>query len=201
MRPGVGMSSGVKGSILAVTGMFLLAGCTTVSVQVPPEVDLRAAGIKSVAILAEDLPGDPAPVAVLLRAEAAQQMRRALPALTLVEDPEDADAVLRMEVASHSVGPAYFQTTADAQGRVSCDAWQETLLIVNTSVLSRGHPSADWQALLEKRSRIYLTCVPRRGPSWTAGTPAASDPELVGAVVRELGMRLAGYTRTELRPR
>ncbi len=195
------MNSGVKGSILAIAGMLLLAGCTTVSVQVPPEVDLQAAGINSVAILAEDLPGDPAPVGVLLRAEATQQIRRVLPALVLVEDPEDADAVLRMEVASHSVGPAYFQTTTDAQGRLSCDAWQETLLMVNTSVLGRGHPSADWQALLEKRSRISLTCVPRRGPAWTAGTPAASDPELVAAVVRELGMRLAGYTRTELRPR
>ena len=172
-----------------------------VSVQVPPEVNLQAAGIKTVAVLAGDLPNDPAPVGVLLRAETTQRMRRLLPSLVIVEDPEQADAVLRLEVASHNVGIPNCSTTADAQGRLTCDAWQETLLIVDTSIFRRGHASADWQALVEKRSRITLACVPRRGPSWVAETPAPSDPELVGAVVTELGNRLAGYTRTELRRR
>lgn len=184
---------------LVITAAVVLTACKIVSVQVPPEINLQAAGIRTVAVVAEDLPSDPAPVGVLLRAEAAQQVRHLLPSLVIVEDPEQADAVLRMKVASHNVGTPYFQTTADAQGRLTCDAWQETLLIVDTSILQRGHESADWQALLEKRSRITLACVPRRGPSWVSETPAPSDPELVGAVVTELGNRLAGYTRRELR--
>jgi len=184
--------------IFATAAVVVLTACKVVSVEVPPEINLQAAGIRTVAVVADDLPADPAPVGVLLRAETTWQMRRLLPSLVIVADPEHADAVLRMEVASHNVGTPYFQTAADAQGRLTCDAWQETVLIVDTTIFQRGHASADWQALLEKRSRITLACVPRRGPSWVSETPAPSDPELVSAVVTELGNRLAGYTRKEL---
>ncbi len=190
-----------KGSALAVAGLLFLTGCTEVTVQVPPEVDLQGAGITTVAIVAADLPGDPAPVGTLLRAETSAQIRRLLPALVIVEEPEAADAVLQMEVANHGVGPAYFQTSANVQtGRVGCDAWQEAFLMVNASVFGRGKPSPTWEALMEKRSRIALSCVPKLGPLGTVETPAVSDPQLVSAIVRELGMRLAGYTRREFRP-
>lgn len=190
------------GSMLVVAGLLFLTGCTEVTVQVPPEVDLQAAGITTVAIVAADLPGDPSPVATLLRAEASAHVRRVLPALAIVGDPEQADAVLQMAVANHGVGPANFQRSANAQGQASCDAWQEAFLIVDASVFSRGKPSSTWEALIEKRARIDLTCTPKIDvPLWTAATPAVSDPQMVSAVVRELGMRLAGYTKHELRPR
>ena len=192
----------VKGSALVLAGLLLLTGCTTVTVQVPPEVDLQAAGIKTVAIAVTDLPNDPAPVGTLLRIETSQQIRSLLPTLSVVEEVQNADALLRMEVASHAMGPAYFETNRDSQtNRVSCDAWQEAFLIVNASVLTKGNQEPAWQSLLQDRSRIGLSCVPALGPVGAVGTPAAMDPRLVGDIVRELGMKLAGYTRTELHRR
>lgn len=188
-----------RGGIVMIAAALALTACTIVDVQVPPEVNLQAAGIKTVAVLAEDMPDDPSPVALLLRAEATQQMRRLLPTIEVVEDPQGADAVLRMAVANHGIGTPYFQTTQDAQGRLSCEAWQDTVLIVDTAVFRRGDAAAAWEAVLEKHNRIDLSCVPRRGPSWIAQTPAPTDPQLVGEVVTELGNRLAGYTRKELR--
>jgi hypothetical protein len=192
----------VRAGVLMLAGLLMLTGCTAVTVQVPPEVDLQAVGIKTVAIAAADLPNDTSPVGTLLRAETAQKIRTLLPALDLVEDGNDADAVLRMEVASHAVGPAYFQTTRDSEShRVSCEAWQDAFLIVNASVLTRGNSTPAWESLLQDRSRIDLSCTPFIGPIGAVRSPAASDPQLVGGIVRQLGMKLAGYTRTELRRR
>ncbi len=194
----------IRTGALGLASLLFLAGCNleTVTVQVPPEVDLKAAGIKSVAIAVTDLPNDPAPVGVLLRTETSTQIRQLLPTLALLETPQAADAVLQMDVANHGVGPAYFQTKAsDQEGHVYCEAWQEAFLLVDASVLTKGNPSPRWQGQLEKRNRIELSCTPRIGPVGTVASPAVSDPVLVSAIVKELGMRLAGYTRRELRPK
>jgi len=187
---------------VTIGALLFLLGCTEATVQVPPEVDLQRAGIKSVAVVAVDLPNDPAPVGVLLRAETSAQIRRLLPTLALVEDPQQADAVLQMEVANHGVGPAYFQNKADTQtGHVYCEAWQEAFLLVNASVYAKGTSSPWWESLLEKRNRIDLSCRPNQGSLGMIQSPAVDDPQLVNATVTELGMRLAGYTRKELRPK
>ncbi len=194
----------IRTGALALASVLVLAGCNLeeVTVQVPPEVDLKAAGIKSVAIAVKDLPNDPAPVGVLLRVETSTQIRQLLPTLALAETPQEADAVLQIDVANHGVGPAYFQTRAlDQEGHVYCEAWQEAFLLVNASVLTKGNPSPRWEGQLEKRNRIELSCTPRLGPVGTVASPAVSDPVLVGGIVKELGMRLAGYPRRELRPR
>jgi hypothetical protein len=194
----------IKAGALALASLLFLVGCNLeeVTVQVPPEVDLKAAGIKSVAIAVKDLPNDPAPVGVLLRAETSSQIRQRLPALALVETPREADAVLEMDVANHGVGPARFQTqTSDQEGHTICEAWQEAFLLVDVSVLTKGNPSPQWQSQLEKRNKIELSCTPFFGPVGVVSSPAVSDPILVEAIVKELGMRLSGYTRHELRPK
>jgi hypothetical protein len=187
---------------LVVASLLFLAGCsvTQVSVHVPPEVDLNAAGVKSVAIAVTDLPNDPAPVGVMLKSETTSEIQKLLPSLTFAETPQAADAILKMDVVNHGVGPAYFQTRAgDQAGHDACDAWQEAFLLVNASVLTKGNPSPRWQGQLEKRNRINLSCTPLVGPVGTVASPAVSDPELVSSIVKELGKRLAGYTRDELR--
>jgi hypothetical protein len=183
---------------LSLAGVLALTGCTAVTVQVPPEVDLQAQGIRSVVVEVTDLPNDPAPLSTLLRGEATSQIQQVLPALTVVDDPQAADAVLLMEVANHGVGPALFENHTNSQGtRVACDAWQEAFLLVNASVYAQGKPSPSWHGWVEKRTRIDLSCNPIFGPLGAIGSPAVSDPQLVYSIVREIGMRLAGYTRKE----
>lgn len=192
----------IRAGALALASLLFLAGCsvTQVTVQVPPEVDLKGAGIKSVAIAVTDLPNDPAPVGVMLKTETSSQIRQLLPSLALAETPQEADAILKMDVVNHGVGPAYFQTRAgDQAGHDACDAWQEAFLLVNASVLTNGNPSPRWEGQLEKRNRIELSCTPLVGPVGTVASPAVSDPELVRSIVKDLGKRLAGYTRQEVR--
>ncbi|HEX2712308.1 MAG TPA: hypothetical protein VHM88_08805 [Candidatus Acidoferrales bacterium] len=195
----------VRTGALVFLSVLVLAGCNleTVTVQIPPEVDLKGAGIKSVAIAVADLPNDPAPVGVLLRSETSARFRELLPALTLVETPQTADAILQMNVANHGVGPAHFQTRApEEQGeQAHCQAWQEAFLLVEASVLTKGNPSPRWEGALEKRDKIDLSCTPFFGPVGVVSSPAVSDPALVSAIVDDLGRRLVGYTRQELRPR
>lgn len=192
------------GALILLSVLFLL-GCNleTVTIQVPPEVDLKAAGIKSVAVAVADLPNDPAPVGVLLRSETSTRIRELLPTLTLVEIPQTADAILQMNVANHGVGPAHFRTRAPDQqgGQASCEAWQEAFLLVDASVRTKGDPSPRWQGALEKRDKIDLSCSPFFGPVGAVSSPAVNDPALVSAIVEDLGRRLVGYTRQEMRPR
>ncbi len=192
----------IRAGALALASLLFLAGCsvTQVTVQVPPEVDLKAAGIKSVAIAVTDLSNDPAPVGVLLKTETSSQIRQLLPTLVLAETLQEADAILKMDVLNHGVGPASFQTRAgDQEGHDSCEAWQEAFLLVDVSVLTKGNPSPRWEGQLEKRNKIELSCTPRLGPVGTVVSPAVSDPALVSGIVKELGKRLEGYTRQELR--
>lgn len=195
----------VRTGALIFLSVLFFAGCNleTVTVQVPPEVDLKGAGIKSVAVAVQDLPNDPAPVGVLLRSETSTRIRELLPSLALVEAPQTADAVLRMDVANHGVGPAHFHTRQPDQqgGQAYCEAWQEAFLLVDASVRTKGEPSPRWQGALEKREKIDLSCTPFFGPVGVVSSPAVSDPALVNAIVEDLGRRLVGYTRQEMRPR
>lgn len=172
------------------------AGCQAVTVQVPPEADLR--DVKTVAVLAADLPNDPAPVAVLLRSEASSRIRRLLPALTLVEPTFSADAFLRMSVVRHAISPVSLRVFVDPQtSQVSCSAWQTASLLVDASVVTGE--KIRWQGVLESERRITLPCV-RRGTAVIPGvTQGSIDPRLVDDVMDELGRRLAGYARRELR--
>lgn len=172
------------------------AGCQAVTVQVPPEADLQ--GVKTVSVSATDLPNDPAPVAVLLRSEASSRIRRLLPALTLVEPTFGADAALRMGVVRHAISPVSLRVFVDPQtGQVSCSAWQVAALLVDASVVTGE--KIRWQGVLEAERRINLPCV-RRGTAVIPGvTQGSIDPRLVDDVVDELGRRLAGYARRELR--
>ncbi len=173
------------------------AGCQTVAVQVPPEADLQ--GVRTVAVVAADMAGDPAPVALLLRSEASARIRRLLPQLTLVEPTASADAVLRMQVVIHSYSPPSVSLSTDREtGRVSCAAWQVASLVVDAAVTTGE--VIRWQGLLESQRRVDLPCL-RSGAVWIPGRSAESvDLLLVRDVVDELGRRLAGYTRHELRP-
>lgn len=183
--------------VLVVVMSLAAVGCQAVTVQVPPEADLH--GVKTVAVLAADMPADPAPVAVLLRSEASSRIRRLLPTLTLVEPTYNADAVLRMQVVRHAISTPSLRVSVDPQtGRVSCAAWQVASLLVDASV-STGE-MIRWQGVLEAARRIDLPCL-RAGSVLIPGSSAQSvDPRLVRDVVDELGRRLAGYARTELRP-
>lgn len=172
------------------------AGCTTVTVQVPPEADL--AGVKTVAITAADMPNDAAPVAAMLRSEASSRVRRLLPSLTLVEPTAPADAVLRMTVLQHAISPVSLRVYVDPRtGQVSCAAWQIATLLVDAAV-STG-TTIRWQGILEANRRLDLPCVRRGVVTIPAMTPAAVDTRLVRDVVDDLGRRLAGYARRELR--
>ncbi|MGH2436689.1 MAG: hypothetical protein ACRDFA_06830 [bacterium] len=181
---------------LIVVIWLAAAGCQAVTVQVPPEADMR--DVKTVAVLATDLPNDPAPVAVLLRSEASSRIRRLLPSLTLVEPTFNADALLRMGVIRHAISPVSLRVFVDPQtGQVSCSAWQTASLLVDASVVTGE--KIRWQGVLESERRITLPCV-RRGTAVIPGvTQSSIDPRLVDDVVDELGRRLAGYARRELR--
>lgn len=165
-------------------------------VQVPPEADL--AGVKTVAVVATDLPGDPAPVGILLRGEASSRIRRLLPALTLVEPTAEADALLRMNVIRHGTTPASVRVYVDSRtGQLSCAAWHTASLLVDAAVVTGE--TIRWQGILEAARRIDLPCA-RRGAVWIPVIPAANhDTRLVRDAVDDLGRRLAGYVRTELR--
>lgn len=177
---------------------LLAAACETVSVEVPPEVDMR--GIRTVAIQAKDLLIDPAPVAVLLRVETAERIRRHLPALTLVERFEQADALLDLEVANHGMGPVQFRPVINVStGQTTCEAWQDAYLAVAASIVVRPESVLLWQSVLDAQERIELDCVLPRGVRYSVRSPAQVDRQLVRAVVDELARKLAGYTRTELR--
>ena len=184
-------------SVILVT-MLSVTACEAVSVQVPPEVDLK--GIKMVAVVTTDFPTDLAPVGVLLRVETASEIRRVLPALTVVERSEESDATLRLEVASHGIGPASFYTNVNTDGQAWCTAWQDAFLIVNGTILAGPKPNQLWQELLEGRRRITLSCVPNRGPVGALTSPGILDRQLVKDIISELGRKLAGYTRREFRP-
>ncbi len=184
--------------ILLLAGLVFAAGCQVVTVQVPPEVDLRA--MKALALVVVDPSNDPAPVGVLLRAEVASEIRQRLPTLNVVEEPTDADATLRLEIAGHGIGPAAFRTTVDTQTKqISCAAWQEVFLIIDASVQAGAKSAQLWQALLEARRRINLDCIVNRGPIGAMTSPAYEDPQLVKDIVNNLSGKLAGYTRTEFR--
>ena len=186
---------GLRGVTLIVVGL-LAAGCQAVSVQVPPEADLQ--GIKTVAVVATDLPSDPQPVAVLLRSEASSRIRRLLPHLTLVEPTADADALLRMTVVRHGLSTPSIRVYVDPQtSQVSCWAWQMASLLVDASVVTGE--TIRWQGILESERRLHLPCVRRGVPVITVISPGTVDPRLVRDVVDDLGRRLAGYARTELR--
>lgn len=184
----------------ALVATVVATGCQTVTVHVPPEVDL--AGIKTIAVDAVDLLIDPAPVAVLLRVETASRIRRLLPALTILDRGDQADAVVRLEVARHGVGPVQFRTSISVStGKTSCTAWQDAFLTVAASIASGSPRTQLWQAALDAGRRIELDCVPSRIPIGVVRTTAVVDRDLVTQIVDEMGRRLAGYTRTELRPR
>ncbi|HXF83395.1 MAG TPA: hypothetical protein VNN19_11655 [bacterium] len=184
---------------LAVLGLAAAAaGCTTVAVPVPPEADLQ--GVKTVAVAAADMPNDPAPVALLLRSEASSRIRRLLPALTLVEPTAQADALLRMTVLRHEISPVSLRVHVDPQTkRVSCSAYQTATLLVDASVTSGQ--TIRWQGILESARRIDLPCVRGSVAVIPAVNPASVDHRLVQDVVDELGRRLAGYVRREIRAR
>lgn len=180
---------------LVVVVWLVAVGCQAVSVQVPAEADLQ--GVKTVAVVASDLPDDPAPVAVLLRSEASSRIRRLLPTLTLVEPTFNPDAVLQMKVVRHGITPVSIRVGVDPQtGRVSCRAWQVATLIVDGSVST--DQTIRWQGLLEAGRRIDLFCLPAGGVV-VPGSQESIDPRLVRDVVDELGRRLAGYARREFR--
>lgn len=180
---------------LLVVASIIAAGCQSVTVQVPAEADLQ--GVKTVAVVASDLPNDPDPVAVLLRSEASSRIRRLLPTLTLVEPTGTPDAVLNMKVVRHGITPVSVRVGVDPQtGRVSCRAWQVASLIVDGSVST--DQTIRWQGLLEAGRRIDLFCLPAGGVV-VPGSQGSIDPRLVHDVVDELGRRLAGYARREFR--
>ncbi|HET6781544.1 MAG TPA: hypothetical protein VFH67_05565 [bacterium] len=180
---------------LLVVASIIAAGCQSVTVQVPAEADLQ--GVKTVAVVASDLPNDPDPVAVLLRSEASSRIRRLLPTLTLVEPTGTPDAVLNMKVVRHGITPVSFRVGVDPQtGRVSCRAWQVASLMVDGSVST--DQTIRWQGLLEAGRRIDLFCLPAGGVV-VPGSQGSIDPRLVHDVVDELGRRLAGYARREFR--
>lgn len=172
------------------------AGCTTVTVQVPPEADL--AGVRTVAVTAADMSNDPAPVAVLLRSEASSRIRRLLPALTLVEPTASSDALLRMTVLRHSISSVALRVYIDPKTNlVSCSAYQIASLLVDASVSTAE--TIRWQGVLEANRRIDLPCIRHNIVVIPAITPAAVDPRLVRDAVDDLGRRLAGYARKEIR--
>lgn len=174
-------------------------GCQTVTVNVPPEVDLTA--VHTVAIDAVDLLVDPAPVAVLLRVEAGSRVRRLLPSLVIVQQADQADALLRLEVASHGVTPPAFNIVTNVStGKTSCVAYQNAFLTVGASVATRPERVVIWQDVLDARRRLELDCLPPRAIG-AHRTPAVFDRYLVEDIIDNLGRRLAGYTRTELQPR
>ncbi|OFX16102.1 MAG: hypothetical protein A2V59_04525 [Armatimonadetes bacterium RBG_19FT_COMBO_69_19] len=183
--------------VALVVAIWLVAtGCQTVTVQVPPEADLQ--GIKTVAVMAADMPNDPAPVGVLLRSEASSRIRRLLPTLTLVEPTAGSDAVLRMTVVRHTISSVAIRVYVDPQtGQVSCSAWQIASLLVDAAV-NTGE-TIRWQGILEAARRIDLPCVRRNVAVIPAVSPASTDPRLVRDVVDDLGRRLAGYARREIR--
>lgn len=181
---------------LGMAAALVAAGCTTVQVPVPPEADL--AGIKTVAVTAADMPNDPSPVALLLRSEASTRIRRLLPALTLVEPTVPSDAVLRMTVLRHSISSVALRVHVDPRtNEVTCSAYQIASLLVDAAV-SAGE-TIRWQGVLEANRRLELPCVRRNIVVIPAITPASIDPRLVRDVVDDLGRRLAGYMRTEIR--
>lgn len=185
---------------VVLVAAVVATGCQTVTVHVPPEVDL--AGIKTVAVDAVDLLIDPAPVAILLRVDTASRIRRLLPALMILDRADQADAVVRLEVARHGVGPVQVRTSINAStGETSCTAWQDAFLTVAASITSGSPRVQRWQAPLDAGRRIELGCVPSRIPVGIVRTTAVADRDLVTQIVDELARRLAGYTRTELQPR
>lgn len=195
------MTGGVRGVRLGLGALIVVIGlaaaaCQAVQVQVPPEADL--AGITTVAVVATDLHGDPAPIAVLLRSEASSRIRRLLPALTLVEPTAAADAVLRMAVIRHGTTPPTVRLYVDSRtGQVSCAAWHSASLLVDAAVLAGQ--TIRWQGILEAGRRIELPCV-RSGTAWIPVIHAGNyDVRLARDAVDDLGRRLAGYVRTELR--
>jgi len=183
------------GAFVAVLGLAA-AGCEAVHVQVPPEADL--AGIKTVTVVATDLPGDPAPVALLLRGEASSRIRRLLPALTLVDPISGPDALLRMTVVRHGTTDPSIRLYVDPRtGRIACSAWQTAILLVDAAVVTGQ--TIRWQGILEAGRRVELRCL-RLGGVWEPViAPGNSDTYLVGDAVDDLGRRLAGYVRTEFR--
>lgn len=190
--------SGVRrllGALVAVMGLAA-AGCETVHVQVPPEADL--AGIQTVTVLATDLPGDPAPVAILLRGEASSWIRRLLPALTLVDPIAGPDAILRLTVVRHGTSAPSMRLYVDSRtGHVSCAAWHTASLLVDAAVVTGQ--TVRWQGILEAGRRIELPCL-HRGLVWVPViAPGDYDTRLVSDAVDELGRRLVGYVRTEFR--
>lgn|GEM_PF-1950245 len=186
---------GLRVVTLIVAGL-LAAACEPVSVNVPPEADLQ--GIKTVAVVAADMPYDPQPVAGLLRGEASSRIRRLLPHLTLVEPTANADAIVRMTVVRHGLGPASVRVYVDPKtNQVSCSAWQMAWLFVDASVVTGE--TIRWQGILQAERRLNLPCIRRNVPV-IVYTPAENiDPRLVHDVVDDLGRRLAGYVRTEFR--
>jgi len=197
-RREIGEVMGVRVRLAVLIVVIGLAGtgCQTVRVQVPPEADLE--GVRTVAVVATDLPGDPIPVAILLRGEASSRIRRLLPALTLVEPTAHADAVLRMTVVRHGTTPPAIRVHVDSRtGEVNCTAWQVASLLVDAAVVTGE--TIRWQGILESGRRVDLPCL-RRGTVWSPViSPANHDTRLVRDAVDELGRRLAGYVRTELR--
>ncbi len=185
---------------VAVVAAVMATGCQTVTVHVPPEVDL--AGITTVAVDAVDLRIDPAPVAVLLRVETASRIRRLLPALTILARADQADAVVRLEVARHGVGPVHVSTSINlSTGKTSCTAWQDAFLVVAATIAAGPQGTQLWQGVLDADERVDLDCRPSGVPIGIVRTPSSVDRQLVTEIVDELGRRLAGYTRTELQPR
>jgi len=182
--------------VTVVAVVLLSAACEAVSVPVPPEADLR--GIKTVAVVATDMAYDPQPIAVLLRGGASSRLRRLLPHLTLVEPAAGPDALLRMAVVRHGLGPASVRVYVDPRtGQVSCAAWQMAWLIVDASVVTGE--TIRWQGILQSERRVNLPCLRKNVPVLTY-TPAENiDPRLVDDVIDDLGRRLAGYVRTEFR--
>lgn len=172
------------------------AGCETVRVPVAPEADL--AGIKTVSVVATDLPGDPTPVAILLRGEASSQIRRLLPTLTLVDPIAGPDALLRMNVVRHETSTPSVRVYIDRHTRrVYCEAWQTSRLLVDASVVTGQ--TIRWQGILEARRTREIRCLGRGTifiPEFSRGD---SDSQLVRDAVDDLGRRLAGYVRTEFR--
>lgn len=183
--------------VLLVAAALAASGCETVRVPVPPEADLS--GIRTVAVVATDLPGDPMPIAILLRGEASSRIRRLLPALTLVDPIAGPDALLRLNVVRHETGTPSVRVWVDRRTRrVFCEAWQTARLLVDASVVTGQ--VIRWQGILEARHTRELRCLGRGTIFIPELSPGGSDSELVREAVDELGRRLAGYVRTEFRP-
>lgn len=187
-------------AVAVLCSALVAAGCETVAVNVPPEVDLAA--IRTVAIETADLPIDPAPVAVLLRVEAGNRVRRLLPSLVIVQQSDQADAILRLEVASHGVAPPTFEIVTNVStGKTSCTARQYVFLAVAASVATGPERAVVWQNVLDAQREIELDCRPSRVIIGALRTTTPFDRSLVVEIIDDLGRRLAGYTRTELRTR